>query len=263
MNQQQTIELLPLYLNDRLDLFDKEQVKAATDEDEVLQHELTFLQLLKHQIRCESITSPGEMGWARLKRDIDAMEDRSQQQSSLRKTTYFSSWWKTAAVAASLVLVIQTGVLIQQQSSPTESYRPLSSNQLETTVNVKFDSGVSESQLRQLIVELEGSIVEGPSAKGIYQIRFKNPQDAIEKLNANGLVELANATLQLENTVQVKFNEGITEYQLRQLLTELEGRIVKGPSAIGIYHIRFDQQQSAIQWLNASGLVDYAEMADE
>ena len=263
MHQHQTIDLLPLYLNNRLDGPDKEQVEAATGKDPDLQRELTFLQLVKHQVRCEDIATPGEMGWARLKRDIDAEENRLQRQSSSPEPSVIPGWWKTAAVAASLALVIQTTVLIQHRSPPAESYRPLSSNQFESTVNVKFDTGVSESQLRQLIVELQGDIVEGPSTEGVYQIRFKNRQAAITQLNANGLVDFANINIQLENTVQVKFKDGVTEYQLRQLLTELGGRIARGPSAVGIYHIRFDHRPSAIQWLNASGLVDYAELADE
>lgn len=262
MQHQQIIELMPLYLNDQLDVVDSQEVKTAIENDEQLQQELTLLQMIKYQVQGEQMSSPGNMGWSRLKRDIEAAESRSRQQSSSR-TSSANRWWKTATIAASLALVVQTGVLIQHQSAPPDNYRPLSTSQLETTVSVKFDSGVSESQLRQLLVELQGNIVEGPSAQGIYQIRFENQHAAIQQLNANGLVDYAQATAQSGNIVQVKFNQGVSEVQLRQLLTELGGSIVQGPSAIGIYHVRFNQRQSAIQWLNASGLVDYAEWANE
>lgn len=193
MNSENIIELMPMYLIGRLDSNQRHQVETAIKANEDLQRELEFLHILENRIKSEHIVSPGEMGWARLKRDIVAIDNNSQAKQATHSKSNSSAWWKTAAIAASLAMVIQSAVLIQQQSKPIDSYRPLSSSELKHTVKVKFAANASEIQLRRLLVKLQGQIVDGPSALGIYHLRFQNQQSALISLNDSALVEYAEA----------------------------------------------------------------------
>jgi hypothetical protein len=71
------------------------------------------------------------------------------------------------------------------------------------------------------------------------------------------------STVELENTVKVQFMAEVSESDVRTMLINLHGNIVKGPSAMGIYHISFEDRQSAIASLKVSGLVKYAEATQE
>lgn len=191
MTAENIIELMPIYLNGRLGADQMRQVETAIEASDHLKQELAFLQLIETRIKSEHVPSPAAIGWARLKRDIAALESSSQNQAATSSHRSGTFLWKTAAIAASLVLVMESGLLIQQQSQPVDSYRPLSITELKNTVKVKFAADVSETQLRQLLAELQGRIVDGPSALGIYRLRFENPQSALAQLHASTLVEYA------------------------------------------------------------------------
>ena len=61
------------------------------------------------------------------------------------------------------------------------------------------------------------------------------------------------------DTVQLKFKPEANEQSIRALLINLEGNIVKGPSAIGTYTIKFSDTQKSLKALKSSSLVEYSE----
>lgn len=189
-------ELLPLYLNDQLSASDTEVVRQALEEDDALQQELTFLQSIKDSIKKEDISSPADLGWMKLKRDIAAEQKGAEQIAMSAAESKKPGWWKTAAVAASIALVVQSGFLVQQYATQPEAYQLLSGEELRQALKVKFNAGVSESDIRALLLNLQGNIVKGPSAVGIYHIHFEDKQKAMTRLAASEVVEYAEEAAQ-------------------------------------------------------------------
>jgi hypothetical protein len=184
MNNETLIEQLPLYLNQQLTGTLNSQIQQALQKQPELQQELSFLQSIKNSLKDE-ISSPAELGWQRLRRDIEAEQKRNTPNTK-------PNWWKGVGIAASLLLMIQAGYLVQHDSTQ-QGYRPLSTQTTANTVKLKFKAEVSEEVLRNLILSLHGSIVKGPSAIGIYEIQFENPSLAVQELNSSGLVDYAEA----------------------------------------------------------------------
>jgi len=69
------------------------------------------------------------------------------------------------------------------------------------------------------------------------------------------------------STIAIRFNQSITEAQMRRLLGEIHGGIVAGPSALGIYSVQVpiapeknDELEKLLQSLRGKReLIDYAE----
>ncbi len=194
MEYEKIIELLPLYLNDQLSVEQIKLVRRMVDDSQSLQEELIFLQSIKHSIKSENIKSPGEWGFMRLKHDILAEESRSEHITPSDVEKNKQGWWQKIAIAASFAFVIQSGYIIQKYSIQPERYHTLSAIELKNAVKVKFMAGVSESDIRTLLINLEGNIVKGPSAVGIYYIIFEDRQSAVVSLNTSGLFEYAELT---------------------------------------------------------------------
>lgn len=196
MQHENIIELIPLYLNDRLSDSERKSVHQALRGDYFLLQEFTFLNLVKESIKGENLKSPGTLGWTKLKRKIKAQEKKTNSKESDQSDSNHNIWWKKFAIAASFVFLLQTGYMVQQFSSPPENFQPLSSGALKNTVKIQFNGSASERDLRRLLFELRGTIVKGPSAVGIYHVHFENMTSAIVSLNKSGIVEYAEAAQQ-------------------------------------------------------------------
>lgn len=168
MNKDFYRENLPMYVNGNLTAEEKADFDRELSQDDSLKKEAAFLNAVRGYVKQENIQTPGEMGWHKLKRQI---KKESESNVTTHKTV---SKWRTFAVAASLVLVIQAGFManmMQQQ----DSYAPLSGDDYsENVIQVQFNSNAKESDIRKLLISIDGSIIEGPSTKGLYRIQLKN-----------------------------------------------------------------------------------------
>jgi len=173
MNNQKLKENLPWYVNNTLSNEQQAEFEQQLSTDTELQQEVRFLSALHQHIKQDVIHSPGEMGLQRLKRQI---KKEAEQNASSHKSI---TTWKTFAIAASLVLVVQLGVminLIQQE----DTFVPLSGNNYSATViQVQFKDNATERKIRELLISIEGSIIEGPSKNGVYRIQLKTNDDNV------------------------------------------------------------------------------------
>lgn len=175
MNKQYYRENLPMYINGSLSADECADFEQQLLQDEELKKEADFLSALRCYVKDEKVTSPGEMGLFKLKRQIKE-ESKNNVTDSQPK-----NGWRTFAIAASLVLVVQLGVMIgmtQQQ----DLFVPLSgSDYAENIVQVQFTSNARENDIRQLLISIDGSIIQGPSKNGIYRIELKKVNEEILK----------------------------------------------------------------------------------
>lgn len=172
--------MLPEYVNGTLQPDDAKRIEQIMEQDTTIKAEVEFLQLMRKAVKNEEVESPTEWGLARLRRTLPQAEAEAENQSS--------SWWKPIAVAASFAFVLQTSYMLFNETKIDDGYVPLSTSEIEDAIQIVFEDNVTEAQVRILLHSIEASIVDGPSASGVYRITSKDKILAIEKLKTSGLI---------------------------------------------------------------------------
>ena len=183
MTDKNIIELLPWYINDSLDKEENRMVAEALEKDNDLKQEYELLKSISAAMRAEEIQTPGEMGFARLKR---SMKETDQSKDIPQQTGSNVTRWKFAAIAASLLLVVQVSFMLNQ-TDEQQYYQPLGSeDKLQDSIMITFVPNATESQIREVLIESQTVIIDGPSAAGIYRVRSsaQDKNTTIEKLKS-------------------------------------------------------------------------------
>lgn len=182
---------LPWYVNDTLDERERREVEAALEADPALKREARFLQALRGTLQAGSESTPGEFGLARLKRDIVRERQAEVPEKPAR------SGWKLTAVAASLLVVLQAGVMFSMVSAPPERdvYVPFSGPAAEgPVIQLTFRPETTEAQIRAAVNAVDGILVGGPGALGVYYLALPgnaSVEPALETLRGYAYVEQA------------------------------------------------------------------------
>jgi anti-sigma factor RsiW len=164
-------EALPFLVNGTLDAGEREALERALAEDPGLAAERVFLAAVRDAVREEvGAADPGDWPLRRALRTIE----REQ-----RQTRRVHPVWRVLAVAASLAVLVQAGVLVQQTFGPASGMRPLGGPEAVRTADravlqIAFAAGVSEAAVRALLAEARATIVEGPSAAGLYRVALRD-----------------------------------------------------------------------------------------
>ena len=176
-------ELLPWYVNQTLSGEEIEQVEHHLETCDQCRTEVAALQQIRDEYKQQLETqSPGSLGLARLKAEIK--RDRREQQREVSPRPSFL-WWRPMMAAAVLVIVIQS-VLLVKMERPEDAITPLSGRPAaEVVLQVRFNPQATESEIRKVLTAVDGEIVSGPGALGIYRITLKDvaadQQDVISK----------------------------------------------------------------------------------
>ena len=128
MTDKYIIELLPWYINDTLDEEENRMVAEAMERDDEIKKEFELLKSISTALKDEEIQTPGEMGFARLKR---SMKTTDQSEATPEQTGSNVTRWKFAAIAASLLLVAQASFMLNQ-TEEQQYYQPFLLLFLET-----------------------------------------------------------------------------------------------------------------------------------
>jgi len=183
MTDKYIIELLPWYINDTLDEEENRMVAEALERDDEIKKEFELLKSISTALKDEEIQTPGEMGFARLKR---SMKTTDQSEATPEQTGSNVTRWKFAAIAASLLLVAQASFMLNQ-TDEQQYYRPLGSeNILQDSMLITFSPDATESQIRNVLLKSQAVIIDGPSAAGTYRVRSsaQDKSTTIEKLES-------------------------------------------------------------------------------
>ncbi|MCG3267913.1 hypothetical protein [Yoonia sp. I 8.24] len=181
MSSQDAALLLPFLANGTLEGAELAQVQAAVGNDPALANELAALKNMRATMQAEDTGfSPGELGLARLMRDIDA----PAAQSAAPRARI----WQVAAAILLAVVVGQTALLMQPGDTGS-GFELAGETPAAFTVTVAPDT--TESALRALLLDAEVEIVSGPSALGLYRLALLEGAD----------INTAKARLQAATTI--------------------------------------------------------------
>ena len=173
--------LLPFLANGSLDGEEREAVEQAVAEDEELRTELQALRAIRETMQAEEAFSPGEVGLARLMKDVEASTPTAANTNARPR------FWQIAA-AVLLAVVLGQGAYMMRGTDPGGF--ELAGG--ETAMTVAFAPTTSEELLRTLLLDAGVETVGGPSALGLYQIGLLDGvtlDQARAALDASALVE--------------------------------------------------------------------------
>lgn len=173
--------LLPWYLNGTLAAEERAQVEAYLAERPEAAEELALLQRMRSEVRAQQPGGPGELGLRRLLKSV-----RAERREPAR--------WRWAAAAAVLVVLVQSGIIAQLYQRD-EAFRPLSGPAAGDLYQIRFHPDATEAALRELLLDADAVIVDGPSASGIYRLRLLGAEE--REIRERRLVEARAVVLEL------------------------------------------------------------------
>jgi anti-sigma factor RsiW len=181
-------ELIPWYVNDTLDIGERERVAQHIAKCPACAEEITRCRTIAAVVRSADMSGlePSKERVARMMARIEAT-DGSQSES---RRGFVREWirkirlifeetpspfrWMVAAQAA--VIVLLAGVVVLQFSgSPERLYRTLSDATISPSggshIQVVFAEDTTEREMRALLENIGATIVSGPSQIGVYTLR--------------------------------------------------------------------------------------------
>ena len=170
-------EILLDYLSDRLTADRKAEVEAAAAADPDLAAEIALMRGVREAMQAEVADAPpGELGWKRLERAIDRETAGAHTPEHAPATTApanVGQIWRVAAMAAVAAVVTWQVVAVpiiggRGAGYETASETPLSAHSL----TVAFVPTATEAQIRGLLSDTGGRVIDGPTALGLWQIGF-------------------------------------------------------------------------------------------
>jgi t-SNARE complex subunit (syntaxin) len=180
-------DLLPWYANDTLAGEERGRVEKHLKSCERCSQELALMHALRSSVKeLGTADTPGELGRRRLMRQVKSSRGAAR------------SWWRPALAAAAVVIVVQTVVLGTLLWPRESAITPLGGTAVSGTalLQVRFVPTATEAEIRAALAEVNGTIVDGPGALGVYSVRLAG-------IAATQAVEIENAVQRLRAQRQV------------------------------------------------------------
>ena len=194
---------LPLYVNGTLDESARRQVEAYVREHPQAAQAVEWHAALRDTVREEAAGIPVELDWEEYAQKVGLSERRAPGRRSLRElvaarwTLGAPTGLRVFAACAAVLVVVQTGLIAHLLGSRPAQQAPYAVDRSATPamplLDVRFHVHATEPQIRQLLLELDARIVDGPSQLGAYTVELpaEQAQAAERALRASPMVKLA------------------------------------------------------------------------
>lgn len=177
MTSDELSEHLLAYVKGRLAETERQDVERLVEADPAISAELAYLQSLDAAAALQR-TADGDngtgLGWARLSKALDGAGTAA---GSVAANDNRARAWKWATLALGCVAAVQAIFLMQGLGIVSEDearYVPVVEASAGYLVQVSFNPDAPEGQIRELLLQAGGELVSGPSAIGIYRVRFES-----------------------------------------------------------------------------------------
>jgi putative zinc finger protein len=175
-------ELLPWLINGTLAGPEREAVEQHLRACIVCRRELKEQQRLHFSVRARRTADvSAEAGFDRLNSELDAVADAARPRSRIR----YAMAAKFAVAAAAGVAVL--AVLLWFTPLPNlgrDDYKTLATPPADAAlVDIVFADETTAAQMQDLLADIDGEIVAGPSRLGRYSVRVTNDPASDEQLD--------------------------------------------------------------------------------
>lgn len=233
MNHQEIIELLPWYVNATLSSEEKAIVSSHLEGCAECAGEVRSLTAMRKAVIAVGDQAPDPSPFL-LNRALAEIENYERQRAQAegrpapkpenfrdRLRAFRENWWPATPVFARLAMATQLALLLAVGTIAVYQYEhprvvresgygtasgpsgPNTGVEAKARISVAFNEKASAQEIRQTLSEINGTIVDGPSAQGFYtvQLPFAPEQTAevdrvVQKLQQNRRVVSFAATKQ-------------------------------------------------------------------
>jgi anti-sigma factor RsiW len=177
--------LLPWYVNGTLPDGDRARIERLLQQAPDLRGEVYWLQRLRLHMReaapeqDRAGSELGDSGLARLHALIRAEQCKVAVPLPARagpRPRAWINWSLPLALAATFVLSVIVTVYLPSRDGTLEPLSGQTTAADAVIVQVTFKPSAPEGEIRQLIASVQGEIVAGPGALGVYSLRVQKPQ---------------------------------------------------------------------------------------
>lgn len=158
------------YAQSRMSTAQRTAFEAELEQDLALRAQLAALQAAGSSFAKEQEEVPQE-GWARFSRLIESHTDTDTVAPANDNRPIRFSLLQVASIAVAAVVSWQVVGSLLWQSDPA-GYVTASALAEEPALKVAFTHSAALGDVGALLLELEGRIIDGPSALGLYTIAF-------------------------------------------------------------------------------------------
>ncbi|MCZ6656741.1 MAG: zf-HC2 domain-containing protein [Gammaproteobacteria bacterium] len=203
MNHRETQELLAWYAAGTLDADETSAVRSHVDDCRTCREELDDLAIVRAVVAEVGADEPAydPAILERAMSQIDGIEQAvsapgAATRSSERRSIFavFAEWlqWSLTPNMARLAIAGQFAVILglalalgtMRTEAPEEFVTAAGQANQPAHLTVVFKNGVTELEMRELLLGLGTSVVAGPGATGIYQLRVAEPARVSDVLTA-------------------------------------------------------------------------------
>ncbi|MBB96035.1 MAG: hypothetical protein CML68_15770 [Rhodobacteraceae bacterium] len=169
------------YVSGRLSADAETAIETAAAQDPALAADIALMQGMRRSLaEDDSDMPPGELGWRRLERAMDAADKTSADpvsapasQPMAQPAPRRAPLLAVAAAAAVAAVVSWQFVALPLMTGTEPGYGTASGPAgAEFTVTVGFAANASMAQIQALLTDTGGRVIDGPSALGLWQIAF-------------------------------------------------------------------------------------------
>lgn len=169
-------EQLNRWANGQLPEAERRALEQKMAEDPVLAREAEFAKTLRHAVQEEPADGPGALGLARLQKAIRA------EQTETPAVLPRKNFWRPVAIAASVIVAVQAALLLGPaplDDGTAVNVAPASGEPSEKAphLQIVFDPSATMADIQTAVLRVDASIVAGPSALGILQLRLPSEAD--------------------------------------------------------------------------------------
>lgn len=187
MTHQESLDLLPWYAAETLSDEERRAVAAHLEDCPECTLELAHFEELRRadlELSTDIPPAPANM----LQRALAQIDDYENERAVPQSVPAVRSWWDALwnpepgfarlvmAAQFALVLALAAGLLLRNNDP---DYGVLGGPGDGATISIQFVDTATAAQIRDLLAEVGGVIVDGPSAIGLYAVRVPvEPEDA-------------------------------------------------------------------------------------
>lgn len=172
-------ETLLLYVQDRLPDAERHAVDAQLATDPAMAAEVALLQAARAAFGAQQEPADHDAGWA----DLEARMDAQKPLAANENRPIRLSLLQVAAACAVSVVAWQMFAVPQIPTQPA-TYETVSQQTDEHLLQVIFQPDVTLAQTAAFLRAFDGSISDGPSAVGLYRLRFESAEQMQNALAA-------------------------------------------------------------------------------
>jgi hypothetical protein len=199
MTNERFAELLPWYVNGSIDATDRAWVDTYLTEHPEARSELAWFGSLQSRIKEAIPEVPATIGLSRAMARIRA--DQPTLAARIGAFVASLSMKPAMSMALAAVVLVQGGVIVGMMKSAQEDAVEMRAMRAQTVeegplVKVNFAPDAKESDIRLLLVSIQGTLAGGPGQLGDYYVRVPAGKEAQAAAKLKGMpivqaVELA------------------------------------------------------------------------